>query len=485
MPNSKNGQSPRPPRPLVVDLDGTLIRGDLLWEALIGLVRQRAWQLFLLPLWLLGGRAHFKTQISRFYTPDPSILPFRREVLDHCHAAKRADRHLILASASPKTWVDPVAEHLGLFQTVLSSQGDRNLRGGEKLAAIRVEIGSMPFDYMGDSRSDAPIWEAAEEAIGLGDSSSVNRVLSRHPNSRILPNKTQPRPRAAIRAMRPHQWAKNALVFVPILLAHRIDDGVKLKQTAACFLLFCMVASAGYIFNDLLDLQSDRTHPSKHRRPIAAGDLPIPHALGLIVGLLFGAFAASTIWLRPEVTWMLGAYVGMSFAYSSYLKQTLLIDVIVLAGLYTHRILTGGLAAEVSVSPWLLAFSAFFFLSLAFVKRYLELVHARERDHQVLARRAYQVGDLGLVENMGLACGFIAVLVLCLFISSADVSLLYRSPELLWLMCPVMFYWIARIWLLARRGELDDDPVLFATRDLKSYMAGLLILIIVGAAASW
>jgi 4-hydroxybenzoate polyprenyltransferase len=198
-----------------------------------------------------------------------------------------------------------------------------------------------------------------------------------------------------------------------------------------------------------------------------------------------GAFAASTIWLRPEVTLMLGAYAGMSFAYSSYFKQTLLIDVIVLAGLYTHRILTGGLAAEVSVSPWLLAFSAFFFLSLAFVKRYLELVHARERDHQVLARRAYRVGDLGLVENMGLACGFIAVLVLCLFISSTDVSLLYRSPELLWLMCPVMFYWIARIWVLARRGELDEDPVLFATRDLKSYMAGLLILIIVGTAASW
>jgi len=469
----------------VVDLDGTLIRGDLLWEALIGLVRQRTWQVILLPFWLLGGRARFKSQISKFYSPDPSALPYRREVLDHCRVAKENDRRLILASASPKAWVDPVADHLALFQAVLSSQGDRNLRGAEKLAAIRGEIGSVPFDYIGDSKSDSPVWQDAEEAIALEGNPSASRALSKHPNPRFLPDGTQSGPRAAIRAMRPRQWIKNALVFAPILLAHQIDDAVKLKQAGICFLLFCMVASAGYVFNDLLDLQSDRAHPNKHRRPVASGDLPIPHALVLIFGLLFGAFAASTALLSPAATLMLGAYGGMSFAYSCYLKQTLLVDVIVLAGLYTHRILTGGLAAEVSVSPWLLAFSAFFFLSLAFVKRYMELRQARDRDHKGLARRAYRVDDQGIVESMGLACGFIAVLVLCLFISSSDVSLLYRSPEFLWLMCPVMFYWIGRIWLLARRGELDDDPVLFATRDPKSYLAGLLILIIVGAAASW
>ena len=471
--------------PLVVDLDGTLIRGDLLWEALAGLARERPWLFLLLPIWLLGGRAHLKDRIASLHTPNAALLVYRPEVLELCRTAKESGRRLILASASPRAWVDAVAAHVGVFDTVLASDARRNLKGCEKLSAIREEIGPGPFTYVGDSKADAPIWEDAEEAIGLGTGSAVTRILSGHPNSTIIEEESRPWALPALEAMRPRQWVKNILVFVPLLLAHQLNDASRLQETLLCFILFCLVASAGYLVNDILDLPSDRGHPSKCRRPIASGQLQIPYAIGLVSVLLLTTLWISLAWLGPEVGLMLGVYVGLTFAYSFYLKQTLLLDVLVLAGLYTHRVLTGGLAADVLVSPWLLAFSAFFFLSLAFVKRYLELAHARNQGSRSIPRRAYEVGDLGLVEAMGLACGLISVLVLCLFISSADVRLLYRTPGLLWLMCPVMFYWISRIWFLARRGELDEDPVLFATRDPRSYVAGILALIIIAAAATW
>ncbi len=471
--------------PLVVDLDGTLIRGDLLWEALAGLARERPWLFLLLPIWLLGGRAHLKDRIARLHTPNAALLVYRPEALELCRTANESGRRLILASASPRVWVDAVAAHVGVFDTVLASDAHRNLKGSEKLRAIREEIGTGPFTYVGDSKADAPIWEDAEEAVGLGAGSRIARILSRHPNSTIIEEVSRPWALPAVQAMRPHQWVKNILVFVPLLLAHQLDDASRLEETLLCFILFCLVASAGYLVNDILDLPSDRGHPSKCRRPIASGQLQISHAIGLVSALLLTTLWICLVWLGPEVGLMLGVYVGLTFAYSFYLKQTLLLDVLVLAGLYTHRVLTGGLAADVSVSPWLLAFSAFFFLSLAFVKRYLELAHARNQGSRSIPRRAYEVGDLGMVEAMGLACGMISVLVLCLFISSADVRLLYRTPGLLWLMCPVMFYWISRIWFLARRGELDEDPVLFATRDPRSYVAGILALIIIAAAATW
>ena len=471
--------------PLVVDLDGTLIRSDLLWESLAAILGRRPWLLFVMPFWLLAGRARLKARVAQHHCPNPGALPYRPEVLALCRAAHSSGRRLILASASPAAWVQPIAAHLGFFDAVLATESDRNLTGSEKLAAIREEIGDVDFAYLGNSRVDAPIWAAAREALGVGMSPSAARVLAGHSHPTVLESDAPSSASAWLGALRPRQWAKNVLVFAPLVLAHDLADSQKLASVVLCFALFCAVASAGYLLNDLLDLQSDRLHPAKRARPIASGELSIPRAIVLLVGLLGTTLLAGSLWARPEVALMLGAYAAISFAYSIALKRTLLLDVLVLAGLYTHRILTGGVAADVSVSPWLLAFSAFFFLSLALVKRYLELVQTRERALEPNSRRAYELGDIPMIEAVGITCGLISVLVLCLYISSSDVSRLYNSPQLLWLICPVMFYWITRIWFLARRGELDEDPVLFATRDPRSYLVAVLSLAIVGAAATW
>jgi 4-hydroxybenzoate polyprenyltransferase len=381
--------------------------------------------------------------------------------------------------------VNRVASHLGFFDSTLASDDQDNLKGAKKLKAIRDALGSRPFAYLGNSRADFPIWQDAEEALGAGLRPSTARLLLRHPNPRVLESTDRSGPRSLIDAMRPLQWAKNLLVFAPLLLAHELTTPAKISNTLLCFLLFCGVASAGYVANDLLDLESDRSHPRKRQRPIASGELAIPAALGLLCGLLLAVACAAFVWAQPNLALMLSAYFGMTLAYSFYFKRVLLLDVLVLAGLYTLRVLTGGVASEVVVSPWLLAFSGFLFLSLAFVKRYLELFNSSREERPLVERRAYRVDDLGLVETMGISCGFISILVLCLFVNSSDVSRLYNTPHLLWLMCPVMLYWVSRIWLLAHRGELDEDPVLFALRDPQSYLSGALILATVAAAATW
>jgi len=474
----------RPPT-LVVDLDGTLIRGDLLWEGIRLLLRDRPWDLAVrAPFWLLGGKASFKAALAARVEPNASVLPYRTVVLEHVEAARRAGSRTVLASASPTTWVEGVAAHLDLFDDVMASSETTNLSGEAKLSAIRARVGDGPFEYLGNDGVDVPIWRAASRATAVAPSAAARRGLAELPGHIELTESDPSILRAAIRQLRPHQWAKNALVWVPIALAHRLDDWHRLGAVCATFLAFCAVASAGYVLNDLVDVDADRAHPTKRKRPIAYGSLPIPAAFALFGGLIAVAAGASALWLSPAAAAMVAIYLVLTLSYSFYFKRQLLLDVLVLAGLYTHRVLAGGVAAQVVVSPWLLAFSTFFFLSLALVKRYVEFSDpALVTPRRPGSRRAYQTGDLGLIEALGLSSASIAVLVLCLFVSSENVTTLYRTPALLWLMCPVMFYWVARIWLLAHRGELHDDPVLFATRDRNSYVAGLIVAAIVVAAA--
>ena len=470
---------------LVVDLDGTLIRGDLLWEGLARLVfAGRLASILRLPIWLLGGLAHLKTELASHVSPDPRGLPYRRAVVERIQRARSEGRRVILASASPSAWVEAIAAHLGCIDQVLATSPVCNLKGREKVRAIRGEIGDAPFAYIGNSRADIPIW--AEATTALTVSPMGGRGLGKRGETEMEQlDSGEPSPLAALVAeLRPHQWAKNALVLAPVMLAHQFSDSGKILAALLGFALFSAVASGGYILNDLIDLEDDRRHPSKKKRPLASGTLPIPLALAGAAVLVLGALVASILWTSPAVTAMLILYITISVTYSLYLKKILLLDVLVLAGLYTHRILTGGIVADVPVSPWLLVFSAFLFLSLAFVKRFIELTADRnpaERGER--PEGAYESADVRSIEGMGLASAFIAVLVLCLFVSSPDVSRLYSSPILLWGMCPVMLYWIGRIWLLARRQELDADPVLFAMRDRNSYIAGAVILAIVAVAA--
>lgn len=289
--------------------------------------------------------------------------------------------------------------------------------------------------------------------------------------------------RDVVRALRPLQWAKNLLLFVPLALTpHAIGDQARQLAVLLAFVCFSLCASAGYVLNDLLDLHADRQHPTKRHRPFASGALPIPLGIALIALLLALGLGLGFLSTAPSFLSVLGVYLGVSVAYSVFLKRQLLIDVIVLAGLYTLRVIAGAAAVSIALTPWLLAFSLFIFLSLAFAKRYSELALTAARQEERLPRRAYQVGDLDLVLILGSSSGYLSVLVLCLYINSDLVGQLYQSVEMLWLLCPILLYWIGRIWFLAKRGELPGDPVAFAVRDPVSYLLGLLAVAVLAAA---
>lgn len=460
---------------LYVDLDGTLIASDMLWESVCQLVHAEPASLFRLPSWLLGGRAALKREIAERVQPDVTSLPYQAEAVEYVREQHKAGRRTILATASDERLGHAVAKHLGIFDDSMGSDGSSNVKGAQKLAAIREREGDAPFEYVGDSAADLKVWEGAAAATLVGASASTTRAAEALgiPVRSLLERRSQFS--TGLRALRPYQWIKNSLLFAPVLLAHQVSEATNLLPVALAFVSFCCIASATYIWNDLLDIEADRKHPRKRSRPFAAGTLAIPTGTALSFGLLGAGFGLSLATVPLASTAMLGAYLVLTTAYSFYFKEQLFLDVLVLAGLYTLRILAGGVAGAVEVSPWLLAFSMFFFLSLAFVKRYSELLGAQASHKQKLARRGYEVGDIGLVENMGTTAGYMSVLVLALYVSSDSVEKLYGSGTLIWGICPIMLFWVTRIWFLARRGIMTDDPVLFAATDRVSYLAGAAI----------
>ncbi|MCA9509371.1 MAG: UbiA family prenyltransferase [Myxococcota bacterium] len=468
---------------LYVDLDGTLIATDLLWESVCRLAQREPASLLRLPFWLARGRAALKRELAARVDVDVATLPYREEVLAYVRGERANGRRTVLATASDASLAHAVAAHTGLFDDVIGSDGTANNKAEAKLRAIREREGDRPFEYAGDARADLAIWRGAVAATVVAASPGTERAARAlgipvrtlsHRGSALRP---------ALRALRPYQWVKNVLLFAPILLAHEIGSPTRLAQVVAAFVSFCCVASATYLWNDLLDVEADRRHPRKRERPFAAGALAIPTGFALSLALLAAGVGLSLAVLNAKATAMLLGYLALTTSYSFYFKERVFLDVLLLAGLYTHRILAGGAAAGVAVSPWLLAFSMFFFLSLAFVKRYAELLGAKADQREKLDRRGYEVDDIGLVENMGTTSGYMSVLVLALYVSSDSVERLYASGGLLWGICPIMLFWVTRIWFLARRGEMTDDPVLFAATDRVSYLAGAAIALVGIAAA--
>jgi 4-hydroxybenzoate polyprenyltransferase len=473
--------------PVYVDLDGTLISSDMLWETLWLLLCRNPLHVFSLPLWLLRGKAGFKHEIASRVDFDATLLPYREEVLDYLRVARSRGRRSVLVTASQHAIADPIAAHLGLFDGVLGSDEKTNLSGARKLEAIRQDARDADgngFEYLGNDATDLPIWSAARRATLVAPTRAA-RAGARGLEAQVAEIETPSLGyRPALKALRAYQWVKNALVWLPIFLAHEMQDASKFSAVSIAFVCFCAIASSTYMLNDLLDIESDRRHARKRERPFAAGTLAIPSGIALMAALALGGFGLSFAALPLEATGMLAIYAVLTISYSLHLKEKLFIDVLVLAGLFTHRVLTGAVAADVRISPWLLAFSLFFFLSLALLKRYAELLATEDTGEASNERRAYEVMDLGLVENMGLAAGYMAVLVLCLFVSSDDVSKLYPNPDLLWLVMPLFLYWISRMWFLARHRILLDDPVLFAATDGVSWITGVLIAV-VGTLAAW
>jgi 4-hydroxybenzoate polyprenyltransferase/phosphoserine phosphatase len=462
--------------PVCVDLDGTLISTDLLYESVCLLIRQQPASLLKLPFWLARGRAHLKARLAERVVPEPETLPYVEEVVAYVKRARESGRRTALVTAAHERHAHAVAHHLGVFDRVIASDGRSNLKGKRKVEAIRREFGETPFDYVGDSRADLSVWREARRALLVRPSAGLVGEVRRAGKQPHILQAPVASIKSYLRMLRPHQWTKNLLLFVPLFTAHLWADPRAVLSIALALAIFCLTASAVYIVNDLLDLAADRRHRSKRARPLAAGQVPIPHAAAIAGGLLAAA-AAGAILLPPAFAACLGLYLLLTTGYSLHLKKMVMVDVICLAGLYTLRIIAGGAASGVTISPWLLAFSMFFFLSLAFVKRYSELiVKAGLSASSPIEGRGYTPVDLELIQSVGPTMGGLSVLVMCLYINSPDVLKLYRHPQILWLICPILLYWILRVWLLARRQLLHDDPIVFALRDRVSYVAGAAVM---------
>jgi 4-hydroxybenzoate polyprenyltransferase/phosphoserine phosphatase len=471
---------------LCVDLDGTLIRGNVLWECVLVLLKTRPFTLLLLPFWLLSGRAAVKRRLAARVHIDPACLPYRQQVLDLLQREKRAGRSIALVTAADRELAESIARYLDLFDEVHASDGHVNLKGANKAEFLSEHFAETGFEYMGDSAADVEIWRRARGAYVVGTEARATQAAAvTEVRGTIL------EPRAAFRtsfrtsfriwisALRGHHWAKNLLLFLPLALSHNLAFE-PIVRTCIGFALYGFCASGLYILNDLLDLHSDREHPWKKERPFAAGEISIPEGLLASFLLLLAAIGMGFL-LDVQFGLALVGYAVLTMLYSLYLKKIALLDVFVLSTFYSFRILAGALISGTPLSQWFLAFSMFFFLSLAMAKRYSELLHASDLITAGNSGRGYHSGDRELLLSLGVGSSFSAVVIFSLYVHSPEVRLLYSSPEMLFLLCPIVLYWLSRTWLMAHRGELKEDPVTLAIRDPVSYGVALASAAVIAA----
>lgn len=459
---------------LAVDLDGTLLQSDMLhetfwnaashdWSAAIRTIRT-----------LKSGKAALKRDLATRASVDVTTLPYNCEVLDYIAKWRDGGGVVVLVTATDQILADQIATHLGVFDAVYGSDGDRNLKGQTKAEFLVDLYGEYGFAYVGDHAADLEVWAHAARAISVNASEALRAQVStlgievEHLGTAHIDRKPY------IKALRPHQWLKNILVFVPLLLAHHLDV-VSFARALMAFVAFSLVASSVYVLNDLLDLNADRAHARKCKRPFAAGTVPIAHGTAM-AGVLLGVGAVLSVALGPIFLFVMLSYYAMTTAYSFYFKRRAVIDVSVLSGLYTLRIIAGGVAVGVPLSMWLLAFSVFFFFALAAVKRQAELVDNINAGKVQAEGRGYRNEDAEVISQMALGTGYVSILVLALYMNSPDVALLYSNPPALWGICLILLFWISRIVLLTHRGEMHDDPIVFAVRDRISRLCGMMVV---------
>jgi 4-hydroxybenzoate polyprenyltransferase/phosphoserine phosphatase len=469
-----------PGRPLVVDLDGTLVRSDLLIETAFSEIARDPLSLFGLCTTLMRGKAALKHRLAESAAFDPSALPYDEAVLARIRKAKEEGRRVYLASASNQRLVKAVADHLGLFTGWFASDETVNLARETKARRLVMEFGEGGYDYIGNDAADLPVWAKAAQAIAIRAPAGVTRRLAqRGLDVEYLPAE-RPTWRTWTKLFRVHQYVKNALVFVPLILAHQFSLDL-ITRAFLAGVAFSLCASSVYVLNDLADLQTDRQHPTKRLRPLASGAIPLLDGMVAVPILFVASVLVAALVSFPFMAVLLGYFV-LTTAYSFVLKRKMLIDVIVLAMLYVVRILAGAVAVNNLISEWLLAFSMFIFMSLALIKRYVELAVRIDSGLANPTNRNYKLGDLEVVAALAAAAGFNAVTVFALYVSSDTVHMLYQRPQLLWLICPVLLYWTSRMLMMAHRRHMDDDPIVFALRDKNSLAAGGLIALLVLAA---
>jgi 4-hydroxybenzoate polyprenyltransferase len=454
--------------PLCVDLDGTLTHTDLLVESMLVLLKKNPLNFFRCIIWLLRGKAYLKAQVAARAAIDVSLLPYNARFVDFLREQQSSGRDLYLCTASNQQFAEQIATHFGFFKGVMASNESRNLSGVNKAGALSAEFGVRGFDYCGNALADVPVWKQARQAIVVGSrhiataAEKVNQpiVFFEHKRSFV---------RLVIKEMRVYQWVKNLLIFVPLLASHRFTETSTLIAEGIAFLSFSFCASSVYLLNDMLDLDADRRHVRKRNRPFASGQLSLTFGVFLTLALLIAA-AVLAATLAPAFQLAIAGYFAATLAYSFFLKRMMLVDVFALAALYTARIIAGGAAGGISLSDWLIMFSVTIFLSLAMVKRYTELDTMLREGRVSAAGRGYITHDMGILRSFGTASGYLAVIVLALYMNSSEVKELYRHHQALWVLFGLLLYWISRVWMLAFRGKMHDDPIVFAMRNRLSLL---------------
>jgi 4-hydroxybenzoate polyprenyltransferase/phosphoserine phosphatase len=463
--------------PLVVDLDGTLIRTDMLHESALRVLRDNPFDTLRIPYWLSQGKAVLKRHLADRTDFDPTSLPYNHDLLDWLKVQRAQGRKLILCTASDRTIAIAISEHLGVFDEVMASDGTTNLAGKHKAEALEQRFGHAGFDYAGNSSTDLAVWQRARRAVVVNASAD----LAKKAGACCEIEQVFTSPTVGFtdwrRVLRVHQWMKNLLLFVPLFAAHQLTSLDTWQALILAFFSFSLCASSVYIANDLLDLESDRQHPRKRNRPFAAGHVPAWIGVLLAPLLLLSSLALARHVGGTFLPWLVFYFV-LTCAYSWGLKRLMLVDCLTLAVLYTLRIVAGAAAASMALSFWLLAFSVFLFLSLAFVKRYAELEVQLLNGKQKVHGRGYYTSDAPLVQTLGITSGYAAVLVLALYLNSDAVVQLYRLPEFVWGAVPVMLFWVSWMWMQAHRGNMHDDPLVFAVKDKASLLAGVAFAVV-------
>jgi 4-hydroxybenzoate polyprenyltransferase len=456
--------------PLCVDLDHTFTDSDLLLESFLLLIKKNPLYVFMCLFWLLKSKAWLKTQIASRVTMDVAVLPYNAALLAYLRDEKAHGRNLYLCTAANWSLAQKIADHFGIFSGVMASNDAYNLSGSNKAAALVSEFGVHGFDYCGDAMIDVPVWKQSRRAIVVGHK-RIAAAAAKVNGSIVFFEKKSALLRLIAKEMRVYQWVKNLLIFVPLLAAHRFTNLGSIVAAGIAFASFSLCASSVYLLNDLLDLDADRRHVRKRNRPFASGQLPVSLGLGLSLALVAGS-AALAATLPPKFAMVLAGYFVATLAYSFFLKRHILIDVFTLAGLYTARIVAGGAADDISLSYWLVLFSGLLFLSLAMVKRYTELdVLVRSgKTAAAVAGRGYLTQDILILCAFGTASAYAAVLVLALYMNAPEISTLYSHQPALWVLFGLLLYWISRVWMLAFRGQMNDDPIVFAIKDRTSLL---------------
>jgi 4-hydroxybenzoate polyprenyltransferase/phosphoserine phosphatase len=464
--------------PLCVDLDGTVLRTDCLWESLFCALQQDPLVAVKAIGWLAaGGRAGLKRELAARVRLAVDTLPYNMEVVEFLKKEKQRGRRLVLVTASDEEIARSINNHLNIFDEVHGSQRGRNLKGRSKAEFLVNQYGKNGFDYVGDSAADLPVWHEARTDYLVRPSDSV-KAATKVSHVIVLDRTADPLVARLFRALRCHQWVKNLLLFIPLMASHKWNILDTWLRLGLFFAAFSLAASSVYLFNDLIDLESDRRNFRKRWRPLASGRLPLVWGAVLCAGCFSVSMVIAVIlgWIPFA---LLAAYTASTVWYSLYLKRVPMLDVLVLASFYTFRLAGGGVVAHVEPSPWLLALALFLFLSLAMAKRYSELLNRKLEGGEVNQSRGYRLEDLPQLNIMGASSGYVAVLVLALYINSDQIVRFYERPVIFWAVCPLMLYWISRLWLLAHRGQMNEDPIVFALKDRVSYVLGALGVLVV------